>query len=113
MIDTVAVRFSQDNIGAAFRSGGTIDDLARALRGPGGDQLAKQIPAIRLVEQDGLLFTLDNRRLAAFSAAGRQIPYRMATAKEIAAEWTRKFTTTAEQGWGQYITVRPPPGTKP
>jgi hypothetical protein len=82
--------------------------MARALRGSAGDQLASKIPAIRLFEKDGLLYSLDNRRLAAFSAAGRPVPYRMATSQEVAKEWTKKFTTTAEQGWGQYITVRPP-----
>ncbi len=42
-----------------------------------------------------------------------QVPYRMATAEEISAEWTSKFTTTTEQGMGQFITVRPPLGLKP
>jgi hypothetical protein len=84
-----------------------VDDLARALRGAGGDKLASSIPPIRLVERDGLLFTLDNRRLAAFSAAGRPVPYRMATEAEIAKEWAKKFTTTEQQGWGWYIGIRP------
>ncbi|MGH8018411.1 MAG: hypothetical protein ACREIA_08990 [Opitutaceae bacterium] len=107
VINPSAVRFSQNSIGATFKNGQSIDDVARALRGPGGDQLAAQFPPIRLVERNGQLFTLDNRRLAAFSAADRPIPYRMATPAEAAKD-SFKFTTTAEQGWGQFIEVRPP-----
>ena len=107
-IDPSKVRFTQDSIGAAFKNGQSIDDVASALRGPGGADLAREFPAIRLVERDGQLFTLDNRRLATFSAGGQQVPYRMATPAEIAKEWGAKFTTTAEQGWGQFISVRPP-----
>jgi hypothetical protein len=112
-IDPSKVRFTQDNIGALFRNGQSIDDVARTLRGPGGADLARSFEPIRLVERDGLLWTLDNRRLAAFSAGGQQVPFRMATQAEISAEWARKFTTTAQEGWGQFITVRPPPGFAP
>jgi hypothetical protein len=59
------------------------------------------------VEHEGQFFTLDNRRLLVFSEAGQEVPFRMATKAEIAKEWARKFSTTAEQGWGQFITVRP------
>jgi hypothetical protein len=64
-------------------------------------------PAIRLFERNGMLHTLDNRRLLVFSEAGMQVPFRMATEAEIAKEFTGKFTTTAAQGWGQFTTVRP------
>jgi RHS repeat-associated protein len=104
-IDTAAVRFTQDNIRSTFKNGQSINDVAAALRN--GSKAASEFPPIRLVEQGGQLFSLDNRRLATFSAAGRQVPFRMATAEEIGAEWARKFTTTEEQGWGQYISVRP------
>jgi len=44
------------------------------------------------MERNGSVFTLDNRRLAAFQEAGVDIPYRMATPEEIASEmW--KFST--------------------
>lgn len=105
-ISTSAVRFTQDSVGAAFKNGQLINDVVRALRGPGGERLASQFPPIRLVRYNDMLYTLDNRRLAVFAAAGRQIQYRMATAAEISAEWGRKFTTTAAQGWGEFITVR-------
>ena len=77
------------------------------LRAEGGEALAKLVEPIRLVLRDGVLFSLDNRRLVAFAAAGREIPYRMATEAEIAFEWLRKFTTTETRGWGQYISVKP------
>jgi len=52
-----------------------------------------EIPPIRLVERNNILYALDNRRLEAFKRAGLPIPYRMATAEEIAAEaW--KFSNT-------------------
>jgi RHS repeat-associated protein len=99
-IDPHSVRFSQDSVKATFSAGGSMDDLTKALISktvkPG------DIPAIRLVQRDGLLYTLDNRRLLAFQKADVPIPYRMATAAEEAAEgW--KFTTKNE---GTSIRVR-------
>ncbi len=83
-----------------FRSGETLDELAAALRS--GRVRAEDVPPIRLVERNGLLFTLDNRRLEAFRRAGREVPYRMATPEEADAErW--KFTTTNE---GVSVVVR-------
>jgi hypothetical protein len=85
------VRFSQSSVSYRFRDGGTIDDLAQGLLS--GRIQASDLPPLRLVEKDGLFFTLDNRRLEAFRRAGVAIPWRMATADEVAAEaW--KFTTT-------------------
>ncbi len=106
-VDPALVKFTQDSIKGTFRNGGSINELASQLGAKGGEALAKTIEPIRLVLHEGSLYTLDNRRLAAFAAAGREIPYRMATQAEIAWEWARKFKTTVEQGMGQYITVRP------
>lgn len=76
-----------------------------ALKGPGGEALAKEIPAIRIFEKNGQLFTLDNRRLLAFSQAGREVPYVWATAEEVAAQgW--KFTATPQQMGGWFIRVK-------
>lgn len=83
-----------------FCNGGSIDDLAAALRN--GTVKADQIPAIRLVQKDGQLFSLDNRRLEAFKRAGENVPYRMATPEEATSEaW--KFTT---KNGGTSIRVR-------
>ena len=90
-LDPAEIRFSQDSISATFRNGrGSIDELAEGLRSRRIDP--SDVPAVRLVKRDGNLFTLDNRRLEAFRRAGVDIPYRMATPEEIAAE-AYKFTT--------------------
>ncbi len=100
-IDPQAVRFTQESISYTFKEGGTIDDLASGLRT--GVVLAAGVEPIRLVEREGRLYTLDNRRLEAFRRAGAAVPYRMATAREIRREWARKFTTTSD---GVAVTVR-------
>jgi hypothetical protein len=89
-MDPYDARFSQASIRRAFRDGRTIDDLAEDLRS--GRLTPEDIPPIRLVERDGKLYTLDNRRLEAFRRAGVNIRYRMATEEEAVGEaW--KFTT--------------------
>jgi RHS repeat-associated protein len=89
-IDPNIVRFSQSSIRNAFRNGMTIDELAISLKN--GATKINEIPPIRLVNQNNVLYTLDNRRLEAFRRAGMKIPYKIATAEEIAAEaW--KFTS--------------------
>ena len=89
-IDPTTVRFSQHSIRNTFRDGSTIDALARRLQQ--GMIQPEHVPALRLVEKTGQLFTLDNRRLEAFRRAGVHAPYRMATPEEAASEaW--KFTT--------------------
>lgn len=90
LVNPSTIRFSQSSVRGAFGDGGSVKGLADALRS--GAVQPGDIPAIRLVERNGKYFTLDNRRLAAFREAGVDIPYRMATADEIAGEaW--KFTT--------------------
>lgn len=94
------VRFSQSSIKSLFSDGRTIDELAEGLKD--GTVEAADIPPIRLMEREGELFTLDNRRLEAFRRAGVDVPYRMATPDEIADEaW--KFTT---RNGGTSIRVR-------
>jgi hypothetical protein len=89
-IDPFLVRFSQRSINFRFRSGDSIDDLATGLRT--GEIQPESVLPIRIVERDGLRFSLDNRRLEAFRRAGVDVPYRMATPGEYAGEaW--KFTT--------------------
>ncbi len=89
-MDPNRVRFSQGSISPCFRDGSTIDDQAEGLRA--GRIRLEDNPPLRLVEREGLLFTLDNRRLEAFRRAGVVIPWRMATPEQLAAEaW--KFTT--------------------
>ena len=84
------VRFSQASIKATFQDGTSIDDLVEGLRS--GRIRPHDVPAIRVFERDGKLYTLDNRRLEAFRRASVDFPVRMATPQEIIDEaW--KFTT--------------------
>ncbi|WVT77624.1 hypothetical protein QM996_24650 (plasmid) [Sinorhizobium chiapasense] len=93
-IDPHTVRFSQDSIKATFKEGGSIDDLVQSLKS--GAVEPKDIPAVRLVEKDGVLYSLDNRRVEAFRRAGMDMKARMATQKEIQRESNGKFTTRNE-----------------
>ncbi len=89
VIDPAMVRFSQDTISSTFKNGHSLQDAVTSLRN-GADPQAWA--PIRLVDKGGTLFSLDNRRLAVFGAAGIGVPYRMATAAEAIDEaW--KFTT--------------------
>ena len=73
------------------QDGSSIDDLINGLKN--GSITADDIPAIRIFEKDGVIYSLDNRRLYAFQQAGVEIKYTWATPEEIAVEaW--KFTTT-------------------
>ncbi len=92
-IDPAEVRFSQDNASYKFGDGRTVEQLAEALRN--GSILPTDIEPIRLVERDGKLFTLYNRRLETFKRAGVKVPYRRATPEEESNEiW--KFITRNE-----------------
>jgi hypothetical protein len=95
-----SIRFSQNSISSNFGNGGSVSDLATGLRS--GTVSASEVAPRRLVARDGTYYTLDNRRLWAFQQAGANVPYRLATPAEAAAEaW--KFTTT---NGGTSITVR-------
>lgn len=84
-IDPATVRFSQSGVSPNFKNGNSIDSTAEALSK--GDINPADFPAMRLVERDGHLYTLDNRRLAAFQKAGlSEVPFRMATRREIDRE---------------------------
>lgn len=88
-----AIRFSQSSITYYFRDGTSIDELADSLRA--GRTRPDDVPALRLVEKEGVYYTLDNRRLEAFRRANVEIPWRMADPEEVISEsW--KFTTTNE-----------------
>ena len=63
---------------------------------------------IRIFPLDGMLFTLDNRRLLVYALAGRACPVSLATLEEISRELDGpqcKFTTGADQNMGMHIEV--------
>lgn len=100
-LDPADVRFTQNTVSPNFRDGRSISDMVDGLRS--GAVAPGDVPPIRLVERDGVLFSLDNRRLVAFGEAGVSVPYRMATRREVKREWDSKFTTTTD---GRSIQLR-------
>jgi hypothetical protein len=65
-MDPSEIRFSQKGVSENFKDGRSILDLADELLS-GKDSLS--VEPIRLVERNGNLFSLDNRRLVAFQIA--------------------------------------------
>lgn len=89
-IDPRTVRFSQDSASANFRPPhGSVYDFSEGLRI--GEINPASIEPIRLVERNGMVFTLDNRRLYAFQEARVDIPYQKLDA--IPKRQLFKFTT--------------------
>ncbi|WP_209725729.1 MULTISPECIES: LysM peptidoglycan-binding domain-containing protein [Asticcacaulis] len=86
------IRFTQDTVSPNFSDGGTINDAVAQLRN--GAVSADDFPAIRLVEHDGKLWSLDNRRLVAFNAAQLDnIPVKTLDMSDpsVRAEFLKKF----------------------
>lgn len=100
VIDPTSVNFTQDSIRSTFKDGGSLQDLVSGLKD--GSINPSDIPAIRVFEVDGALFSLDNRRLHAFRKAGVPIRVKPATVDEISDE-SFKFTT---KNGGESIRVR-------
>jgi len=105
MLNPNAIRFSQDTIKAGFKDPalGTIDDLAAGLKG--GSIEPSSVEPIRLVEREGNLISIDNRRLEAFRRAGVDVPTRMATPAEIEQAVQQGKFSAGELG-GSTIRVR-------
>jgi len=76
-----SIRFSQDSVRGTFSDGRSVRELTEGLRS--GAIKPTDVPAVRLVERQGKLISIDNRRLQAFRDAGVDIPTRMATPDEI------------------------------
>ncbi len=67
------ILFSQGSIRATFKDGTKISDLTKGFKNGSIDPLS--VKPIRLVEKDGKVFSLDNRRLKAFQDANVEIPF--------------------------------------
>jgi hypothetical protein len=117
-INPATVRFSQKGVSPTFKNGNTLEETVAALTDPANPLSASDFPPIRLVENDGNMYTLDNRRLVAFQQAGlTEVPYAMATPEEVLKEsW--KFdpgtdgTSIKIRGGGGVWTPPAPPGTQ-
>ena len=79
-------------MGRTFGDNRTLTSLIDDLKA--GNITAADVPAIRVFEKNGKTFSLDNRRLKAFQAAGVPIRTVKATAQEIADEAWKMTTKT-------------------
>jgi filamentous hemagglutinin len=85
-----SIRFTQSSIGSTFSDGSSLQDAIGALES--GVLSPSDLPPIRVYEQGGQIYTLDNRRLFVTSQAGTTVNITPATAQEITSQaW--KFTT--------------------
>jgi adhesin HecA-like repeat protein len=88
--DPSSIKFTQRSVKNVFKDGRSVQETIDALRS--GSLRPTDLPAIRVFEKDGLIYTLDNRRLFAANQAGVPVNIIPATAEEIAREsW--KLTT--------------------
>ncbi len=91
-IDPFYVRYSQNSIKPTFSNGNSVLDVSK---------ISEDIPAIRIVEKDGLIFTLDNRRLRLYQEAHKKIKYQKLD--EIPKRELFKFST---ENSGKTIKIR-------
>ena len=94
LVDPTEIRFTQDSISNKFKDGTSVKGLIDDLKA--GNITSEDIPAIRVFEKDGKIYSLDNRRLKAFQDAGVPIRIQKATNKEVALELPDKFTTDTD-----------------
>ena len=67
-LDPKTIKFSQPNVGTHFSNGKSLSETINDLHS--GAVSPHDFPPIQVVQKDGQLFTIDNRRLLAFNAAG-------------------------------------------
>jgi RHS repeat-associated protein len=100
LVDPKTLRFTQNSISRAFQDGRTVDDLIDGLAS--GRVTADDVPPLRVFEQNGSTFSLDNRRLYAFQEAGVPVRTVPATPKQV-RDQAYKFRT---KNGGTSIRVR-------
>ena len=84
------IRFTQDSVSNTFKDGQTLQSTIDGLKS--GKIYPHDLPPIRVLEKDGTVYSLDNRRLLAASESGVPIKIVPATPSEVAKEgW--KMTT--------------------
>jgi hypothetical protein len=102
------IRCTQDTVSPNFSDGGTLSDAVNQLRS--GTITADSFPAIRVVEHNGKVYSLDNRRLTIFNAAEQDsVPIKRLSlsAPDVKAEFLKKFRPIND---GQNIIVVPSKG---
>ncbi|WP_028978221.1 RHS repeat-associated core domain-containing protein [Sporocytophaga myxococcoides] len=102
-IDPNTIRFTQNDIAGQFKNGkGDLKTFIADLKK--GVHKAEDITPIKIVEYDGKIWSLDNRRLYSFQKAGKKIKYEKVDYESVKEEFHRKFTTEND---GTSIVVRP------
>ncbi len=92
------LRFTHDEIDSKFTIGKTLWELVNKLHTD--PDYINQVSPLRVVEINGKLFSLDNRRLAAFTLAGiEHLPVKWATPGEVADDLIWRFSTVSEGMW--------------
>ena len=92
------LRFTHDGIDSKFSDGRTLWELVNNLLTD--PDYINQVSPLRVVEINGKLFSLDNRRLAALTLAGiEHPPVRWATPEEVADDLIWRFSTVSEGMW--------------
>lgn len=90
LAEPTGIRFTQSSISSTFSDGSSLLDAIGALRS--GVLSPSDLPPIRVYEQDGLIYTLDNRRLFVALQAGTMVNITPATTQQVTSQgW--KFTT--------------------
>jgi len=85
-----SIRFTQSSISSTFSDGSSLQEAIGALQS--GVLSPSDLPPIRVYEKDGLIYTLDNRRLFVTSQAGTMVNITPATPQQVTSQaW--KFTT--------------------
>jgi RHS repeat-associated protein len=101
-VATESVRFTQYSVSPFFKDGKMLSQTIDALKS--GALKLNDIPLIRVVEHEGALWALDNRRLVAFAQAGiKNIPVEVVEMSDVALEFAKKFDPIG--GLGQYVVV--------
>jgi filamentous hemagglutinin len=84
------IKFTQNSVSNTFKDGQSLHSTIDALKS--GKISPDDLPPIRVFEKDGVVYSLDNRRLLAASQAGVSVKIVPATQAEVAKEaW--KMTT--------------------
>jgi hypothetical protein len=101
-IDPWGLKFTQSDASWFFRDGHNIGETAQALR----EGSLEDLPPVQVYEENGLLWSMDNRRVLAYRSAGKDIPY------EIVDKSLMNHNFTSTDG-GDTIAIRSIPDPCP
>ncbi len=94
-MDPSDIRFTQDSISNTFQDGSAVDDMVNGLKN--GTIDPKNVKPIRVFQQNGKIYSLDNRRLYAFKQAGMD---------NIRVKWVNPKNKTISQKIAMHFTTK-------